>query len=404
MAQLHITLSTEILQKLFLTGNRDEAMATLMGIIFNEILAGESTEQLGAEPYERTEGRTAYRNGSRERELNTRVGTLNLRVPRHRNGTFSTVMFERYQRSEQALLLAMMQMVIDGVSTRKIENITEELCGKSFSKSMVSDLCKKLDPVVEKFRQRPLEKYYPFLLFDAMYLKVREETVKSRGFLIAIGINEAGTREILGFRVADSETEQSWSEFFKSLKKRGLSTPKMVTSDDHGGLVAALKKQFQGASWQRCQTHFSRNLLDHTPKAQQPQLKEDIREVYEATDLISARMAKDRLMHEYEKKAPKAMQLLDAAFDDITAVMTLPLKYRKRLRTTNGVERLNQEVRRRERVIRIFPNEASVIRLLGSLLMEQDERWSNGRKYLDLESLQDEKMEVRKIVTFTQPV
>lgn len=197
MAQLHITLDTEILQKLFLTGERDEAMSKLLEMIFNEILAEQSKEQLGAEPYERTDSRTAYRNGTRERQLNTRVGTLNLNVPRHRNGTFSTVLFERYQRSEQALLLAMMQMVIDGVSTRKVENITEELCGKSFSKSMVSDLCKKLDPVVEQFRNRPLEKYYPFLMFDAMYLKVREEAVKSRGFLIAIGVNEEGSRGVL---------------------------------------------------------------------------------------------------------------------------------------------------------------------------------------------------------------
>ena len=248
MAQLHITLNSEILHALFIGGNRDEAMSKLLEIIFNEILAEQSKEQLCAEPYERTEERTAYRNGTRERDLNTRVGTLKLRVPRHRNGTFSTVLFERYQRSEQALLLAMMQMVIDGVSTRKIENITEELCGKSFSKSMVSDLCKRLDPVVEKFRNRPLEKSYPFLMFDAMYLKIREETVKSRGFLIALGVNEEGKREILGFRVADSESEQSWSEFFQSLKKRGLATPKMVTSDSHGGLVTALKKQFQGAS------------------------------------------------------------------------------------------------------------------------------------------------------------
>ena len=277
MAQLHITLDTEILQKLFLTGERDEAMSKLLEMIFNEILAEQSKEQLGAEPYERTDARTAYRNGTRERQLNTRVGTLNLNVPRHRNGTFSTVLFERYQRSEQALLLAMMQMVIDGVSTRKVENITEELCGKSFSKSMVSDLCKKLDPVVEQFRNRPLEKYYPFLMFDAMYLKVREEAVKSRGFLIAIGVNEEGSREVLGFRVADSKSEQSWGEFFQSLKKRALTSPTLVTSDNHGGLVSALKKNFQGVTWQRCQTHFSRNLLDYTPKALQSQMKESIR-------------------------------------------------------------------------------------------------------------------------------
>lgn len=399
MAQLHITLDTEILQKLFLTGERDEAMSKLLEMIFNEILAEQSKEQLGAEPYERTDSRTAYRNGTRERQLNTRVGTLNLNVPRHRNGTFSTVLFERYQRSEQALLLAMMQMVIDGVSTRKVENITEELCGKSFSKSMVSDLCKKLDPVVEQFRNRTLEKRYPFLMFDAMYLKVREEAVKSRGFLIAIGVDEEGSREILGFRVADSESEQSWGEFFQSLKKRGLTNPLLVTSDNHGGLVSALKKNFQGATWQRCQTHFSRNLLDYTPKALQPQMKESLREVYEATDLTSARMAKDRLLQEYEKKAPKAMKLLDEAFDDITAVLILPLKYRKRLRTTNGLERLNQEVRRRERVIRIFPNQASVVRLLGALLMEQDERWSTGRKYLDMEQLEEGSLEERKVVS-----
>lgn len=399
MAQLHITLDTEILQKLFLTGERDEAMSKLLEMIFNEILAEQSKEQLGAEPYERTDARTAYRNGTRERQLNTRVGTLNLNVPRHRNGTFSTVLFERYQRSEQALLLAMMQMVIDGVSTRKVENITEELCGKSFSKSMVSDLCKKLDPVVEQFRNRPLEKRYPFLMFDAMYLKVREEAVKSRGLLIALGVNEEGIREVLGFRVADSESEQSWGEFFQSLKKRGLTSPTLVTSDNHGGLVSALKKQFQGVTWQRCQTHFSRNLLDYTPKALQPQMKESIRDVYEATDLTSARMAKDRLLEEYEKKAPKAMKLLDEAFDDITAVLILPLKYRKRLRTTNGLERLNQEVRRRERVIRIFPNQASVIRLLGALLMEHDERWSTGRKYLDMEQLEEGSLEERKVVS-----
>ena len=183
------------------------------------------------------------------------------------------------------------------------------------------------------------------------------------------------------------------------MKKRGLTSPTLVTSDNHGGLVSALKKQFQGVTWQRCQTHFSRNLLDYTPKALQPQMKESIRDVYEATDLTSARMAKDRLLEEYEKKAPKAMKLLDEAFDDITAVLILPLKYRKRLRTTNGLERLNQEVRRRERVIRIFPNQASVIRLLGALLMEHDERWSTGRKYLDMEQLEEGSLEERKVVS-----
>ena len=318
--------------------------------------------------------------------MTTRVGTLTLRVPRHRNGQFSTELFARYQRSEQALVLAMMEMVINGVSTRKVELITEELCGKKFSKSTISDLCKNLDPIVEAFRTRPLQSHYPFFMVDAIYVKVRENgRVQSRGMLIAIAVNEDGYREIIGFQLANSESESSWGEFFSSLKDRGLKDVRLVTSDDHKGLVNAVRKHFQGASWQRCQTHFSRNILDHTPKALQTEIKEELRQLYEAVDLESARKIRDHIIQTYEVKAPKATALLDEAFDDITAVLALPLKYRKRLRTTNGVERLNEEIRRRERVIRIFPNAASVIRLMGALLIEQDEKWQTGRKYLDMQ-------------------
>ena len=354
--------------------------------IFNQVLLAQSTEQLGAAPYERTEGRTAYRNGVRERQLTTRVGTLTLRVPRHRNGQFSTELFMRYQRSEQALMLAMMEMVINGVSTRKIESITEELCGKKFSRSTISTLCKNLDPMVNAFRTRPLESHYPFVMVDAIYVKVREnKRIQSRGLLIAIGINEGGHREVIGFELANSESESSWGEFFGSLKERGLKDVRLVTSDDHKGLVQAVRKHFQGASWQRCQTHFSRNMLDHAPKALQPEIKEDLGRLYESVDLESARKVRDQIITKYEARAPKATSLLDEAFDDITAVLALPFRYRKRLRTTNGVERLNEEIRRRERVIRIFPNEASVIQLMGALLMEQDEKWQTGRKYFDME-------------------
>jgi putative transposase len=185
--------------------------------------------------------------------------------------------------------------------------------------------------------------------------------------------------------VANTETESSWGEFFASLKERGLKDVRLITSDNHKGLVNAVKRHFQGATWQRCQTHFSRNMLDYTPKALQPVIKEDLRELYEAVDLDSARKVRDQILGKYGTRAPKAATLLDESFDDITAVLAVPLKYRKRLRTTNGVERLNQEVRRRERVIRIFPNEASVIRLMGALLMEQDEKWQAGRKYFDMD-------------------
>ncbi|MFY9401486.1 MAG: IS256 family transposase [Limnochordia bacterium] len=386
MAQFNITITEELLHGLFLSNGKDEAFSKLLEEIFNQVLLAQSTEQLGAEPYERTEGRTAYRNGTRERQLTTRIGTLTLRIPRHRNGQFSTELFMRYQRSEQALVLAMMEMVINGVSTRKIESITEELCGKKFSKSTISTLCKNLDPMVNAFRTRPLKSHYPFLMVDAIYVKVREnKRIQSRGLLIAIGIKEEGHREVVGFQLANSESENSWGEFFGSLKERGLKDVRVVTSDDHKGLVNAVRKHFQGASWQRCQTHFSRNMLDHAPKALQPEIKEDLRRLYESVDLESARKVRDQIIAKYEARAPKATNLLDEAFDDITAVLALPLRYRKRLRTTNGVERLNEEIRRRERVIRIFPNEPSVIRLMGALLMEQDEKWQTGRKYFDME-------------------
>jgi len=390
MAQLDITLDTELLHGLFTKDHRDDSFSKLLEAILNQVLIAQSTEQLGAGPYERCDERLAYRNGFRDRELTTRIGTLNLRIPRHRNGLFSTTMFERYQRSEQALVLAMIEMVINGVSTRKIENITEELCGKTFSKSMVSDLCKKLDPVVYAFQNRPLRCEYPFLAVDAIYIKVREDhRVKSKSLLIATGVNNEGYREILGFYLCESESETSWDEFFTELIQRGLQTPRLVTSDNHKGLVNAIQKRFPGSSWQRCQTHFSRNLLDKTPKALQPQVKEDLRKVYEAVDMDSARRAKHDLLNKYSGKAGKAMDLLDEAFDDITAVLSLPLRYRKRLRTTNGIERLNQEIRRRERVIRIFPNEASALRLMGALLIEQDEKWATGRKYFEMDVYYD---------------
>src|SRR5690554_2748923 len=386
MAQFNITLSGENLKDLFLSDGKDEAFSRLLEEIFNQVLLAQSTEQLRAKPYERTDERTAYRNGVRERQLTTRVGKLTLKVPRHRNGQFSTELFNRYQRSEQALVLAMMEMVVNGVSTRKVERITEELCGETFSKSTISNLCKNLDPIVHEFKTRPLKNHYPFILVDAIYLKVRENNrVQSRGLLIAVGINKDGNREIIGFEIANTENESSWGDFFVSLKERGLKDVNLVTSDNHKGLIKAVRRHFQGATWQRCQTHFSKNILDATPKLLQPEVKEELRKLYDAVDIDSARSVRDQIISKYEDKAPRAMTLLDEAFDDVTAVLILSFKYRKKLRTTNMVERLNQEIRRRERVIRIFPNEASVIRLMGALLIELDEKWQSGRRCFDMQ-------------------
>ena len=386
MTQLNFTLDLEIIKGLFTLDGKNDAVAKLIEQIINQVLDAQVTEAIGAKPYERTDERTAYRNGHRTRQMKTRIGTLELSVPRLRNGEFSTDLFNRYQRSEQALVLAMMEMVIQGVSTRKVTQITEELCGTSFSKSTVSKLCEGLDPIVEEFRNRPLQKHYPFLIVDAIYMKVRElGRVRSRALLIATGVNENGNREVLGFTVANSETESSWNDFFASLNERGLSEVALVVSDAHKGLVKALKRHFQGASWQRCQTHFSRNILDSCSKKHQTELKNRLRELYDASTPEIARAIMQEILKEFSEKAPKAMVTLELGFDDITSVLGLPVKYRKRLRTSNSIERLNQELRRRERVIRIFPNEESLIRLMGALLIEQHDQWSSGRRYLDMD-------------------
>ncbi len=396
MTQIHLTLDDDILKDLWL-GKKEDGVAKLLEKVFDAVLQSQASEQLNADPYERSDERTSYRNGYRTRSLTTRVGTLILHVPKFRDGNFSTELFERYQRSEKALILSLMEMVVQGVSTRKVQEITETLCGTSFSKSTVSALCQNLDPIVEAFRNRPLERHYPFLIVDAIYMKARDDQrVKSRGFLIATGVNEEGNREVLGFEIADSESEESWSNFFESLKARGLRAVDLVSSDNHGGLKNAIQKQFQGASWQRCQTHFSKNLLDKVSKKYRAEVKIALTDLYNAPDLKEAKSRKERMLAIYEETAPKAMGLLDEAFDDITAVFALPQPYRKRLRTTNGIERLNEELRRRERVIRIFPNDQSLIRLMGAVLMEHHEKWINGKKYFNMDCYFEERDEARR--------
>ena len=314
-----------------------------------------------------------------------------MRLPKFRNGSFSTELFSSYQRSEQALILSMMEMVVQGVSTRKVSEITETLCGTSFSKTTVSALCKDLDPIVDSFRNRPLNGHYPFVFVDAIYIRVREaHRVRPKGLLVATGVNSEGNREVLGFTVADGESEISWSEFFDTLKARGLKNVDHITSDNHGGLRKAIKKHFVTAVWQRCQTHFSKNMLDKTPKKLQPEMKQALNDMYNAPDIEKAKARKMQIIEQFEKSAPKAVSLLDESFDEVTAVFNHPEKYRKRLRTSNSIERLNEELRRRERVIRIFPNEDSLIRLMGAILIEQHEKWVSGKKYLDMTEFYEE--------------
>src|SRR5215469_7733013 len=383
MPDYQITIDGELVQGLF---QGDTGLAKLLEQVLNQVLEAQVSEQLGAERYERTDERQGYRNGVRPRKLTTRVGQLTLRVPQVREGQFAPELVARYQRSEHALVLALMEMVVNGVSTRKVTAITEELCGTSFSKSTVSARCARLDPLVTAWNERALgELAVPLVLADALVVKVREqERVRALAALIAIGGNAAGYREILGIQLGDSESEGSWNAFFAWLKRRGLSGVDRVVSDAHTGLVAAVLRHCQGCSWQRCQTHLAGDVLEAAPKRVRQELHEYLRALFAAPDLPTARVLLEQLLLAYNSHAPKAMATLEAGFDDATAVLALPAPYRRRLRTSNGMERLNEEVRRRERVIRIFPNRESAIRLLGAVLMERHEQWTTGHRYFDM--------------------
>ena len=393
MAGYDFTLNEEDLTGLFL--NQDSAVASLLSKILNQVLEAQVNDQLKAEPYERSDERKGYRNGSRSRSLTTRSGILDLQVPRVRNCSFTTEMFERYQRSEQAMVMAMVEMVINGVSTRKVDHIVQELCGSSISKSQVSELCKMLDPIVAEWRNRPIDtQAYPFLLVDAVVVKSREQKkVRQKCLMTATGIRADGYREILGCHLSDSETGLGWNEFFISMLDRGLHGVDVIVSDDHLGLVKAIGRNFIGCSWQRCQAHFTRNIMEVCPKSSKDELAPRLKDIFNASDEDTARMLMKDTLAEFQSKAPKSMDTLEYGFDDTMAIMQLPLLYRKRLRTTNTVERMNQEIRRREKVIRIFPNDASVIRLMGAVLLEIDERWTSGTRYFDMSSYWQHKEE-----------
>ncbi len=295
-------------------------------------------------------------------------------------------LFQRYQRSEKALVLTLMQMVVQGVSTGRVKEITTELCGREFSKSTVSRLAKDLDEQVQAWAERPLQREYPFLMLDAMQLKVRrQKAVRSTTAMIAVGISEDGQREILGIEMALSETEEGWRRFIRGLKERGLSGVEMATSDAHEGLKQALQEAFPGLIWQRCQSHFRRNVLDQTPSDYRDQMHEVLDQILEASSQKEARTRLDDLRERLEEKAPSALETLEDGLYETTAVLALPEKYRKRLRTTNMLERFIQEIRRREKVIRIFPNMNSAKRLVGALCAEKHEEWSTGRRYLTMD-------------------
>lgn len=378
-----VTLDKSLLPGL-LTGQ--DGLAKLLESILNQVLEAQMAEALGAEKHERNETRTGYRNGYRTRQLYTRVGHLTLQVPQTRNGEFSTEIFRRYQRSEQAFVLALMEMVVNGVSMRKVAAITEELCGVTFSKSTVSALSANLDERVHAFNERRLDADYPFLIVDALFTKSRneDESVVSRAVLTVTGIRADGYREVLGVQIGDTENAATWNDAFRWLKDRGVKGVQFVVSDDHGGLRQAIQKHFQGATWQRCQIHLMRNVLGRCSVRHRLEIIAAVRSIFNSQDKSEARRRLDVFVGTFQKIAPKAVACMEEGFEDAMAVMSLPEKYRKRLRTTNMQERLNEEIRRRERVIRIFPNDASVLRIIGALLLEQNEKWQTQR-YFDMD-------------------
>jgi transposase-like protein len=385
MATIEITVDDEKIQDLL---QSDRGMAALLEPILNQLLQAEMTDHLRAEPGERTTDRRGWRNGSYRRRLTTRVGTLQLEVPRDRQGTFQTSLFERYQRSEKALVLALMQMVVQGVSTRRVKKITTELCGREFSRQTVSRLAEGLDEQVEAWAERSLEaETYPFLVLDAMQVKVRRQgAVRSTTVLLAVGISEAGQREILGLDVALGETGEAWRRFIDRLKARGLSGVEVATSDAHEGLRQALETAFSGLIWQRCQAHFRRNVLDRTPAGLRDRMHELLDQILTAPSPERAREAFGEACAELEGAADRALEVLESGWEEATAILALPSKYRRRLRTTNMLERFIEEIRRREKVVRIFPSGESAYRLIGALCAERHEEWSTGRRYLTMDA------------------
>jgi putative transposase len=399
----HRKVSAQIAQGILLED--PDFLREIVERVLQEMLEAEMTEHIGAAPYERSATRTGHRNGHKPRTLRTRVGTLNLLVvPQDREGTFSTRLFSRYQRNEKALVLALMEMYVEGVSTRKVKEITEELCGTSFSKSLVSSLAGSLDAELEAWRSRRLEaQAYPYVFVDARYEKVRvDHKVVNQGVLVVSGVRDDGLREILGVEVADTESEATYQELFRSLKRRGLSGVQLVVSDDHEGLKAAIARHFQGASHQRCQVHYARNLLGMVGYARRKELTSDLRAIFAAPNRKQALQIASSVAEKWRKKSnEKVAEHLEEHIEECLSCLAFPESHRRRIRTINGLERLNQEIKRRTRVVRIFPNEKSCLRLVTALAVEQSEEWITGRRYLDMGDFEghcpEEKREVREV-------
>jgi len=378
------------LQEIF--GANKDGLKELLREVLQEVLEQEMTDALGAEKGERSPGRLGYRSGYYSRSLVTRVGKLELRIPQDRQGQFSTQIFERYQRSEKALVSALAEMYIQGVSTRKVKAITEELCGHAFSASAISAVNKTLDDSLERFAKWPLEEVYPYLVLEARYEKVRQDgVIRSQAVQIAIGINDEGRRQILAVELANRESQTSWKDVLLELKSRGLRGVEFVVSDDHPGLKRAIAEVIPEAVWQRCYVHFLRNALDHLPRKAVDDCLQELRWLYDRRDLAEAQKDLAQWLERWATKYPKLCEWVEENIGETLTFYQLPLQHHKHMKSTNMLERLNEEIKRRTRVVRIFPNEASCLRLIRALAAETHEDWLEASRYLNMELLKEHK-------------
>ena len=379
--------------KEWVSGDRD-LMKSLMKEALQEVLEGEMTEFLGAAPSERSETRSGYRAGYYHRGLVTRIGKLELRVPRDRSGEFSTALFERYARSEKALVAALAEMYVQGVSTRKVKAITEELCGHSFSASAISAINKSLDEALERFASRQLEEAYPYVILNARYEKVREDgVIRSMAVQIAIGINWEGQRQVLAVETANRESQSSWKDYLLRLKERGLTGVEFVVSDDHAGLKKAISEVLCEAAWQRCYVHFLRNALDYLPRKADDDCLQELRWIYDRRDLQEANRDLAAWITKWQGKYPKLVDWAESNIGETLSFYRLPRAHHKHLKSTNMLERLNEEIKRRTRVVRIFPNTESCLRLIRALCVETHETWLEDNRYLNMALLAEQKKE-----------
>jgi putative transposase len=369
-------------------GDPTDALRHVFSGALNALMQQEVAARINASAYERSDGRLDYRNGTRERRFDTGMGTLDLEIPRLRDGSYMPSFLTHYERCEAALVSLVQEAYINGVSTRKIEKLVEAMGIRSLSKSQVSELNKKLDQLVTEFRERPLTANYPYLMFDAVYEKIRfEGRSQSHAVVVAYGVTDQGTRELIGLEIVDTESCESWSWFFRQLLDRGLKGVKLVISDAHAGLKKAIGEILLGSSWQRCKVHFMRNILAAVPKTQKAVVGADLKPLFHQNTRDAAMAIVDQLIVKYGDRYSRAMQILLDGIEDALTYLDFPSEHAAKISSSNPIERINREIRRRTRVVGVFPSVASAMRLIGMVLLEQTSDWEAQRGYMSVESM-----------------